>query len=143
MLRLLTTALALLLLASCATTPPQTQKLLGQHDLSLQWIGWEPQERGKATVKKAPDGTITITGRQDGNDGDFLSIDGTVTNIGPQFFTFNGTIKTRVSHLAGGRTVTRQGTQRFGIYGNRDYWRMENLNNPEDNAVDYIDIHFR
>ena len=133
----------LLFLASCATTQQDpAHKLLGKHGLSLQWIGWEPDELGTMVVQRDEQKMLTISGQQKGENGDYLTIEGFVTEVEARAFTFQGTIVTKVSHIAKGRAVVREGRQRFVIYGERDYWRMENLNNPEDGVVDYIDVHF-
>ncbi|PTY01540.1 hypothetical protein DB346_12375 [Verrucomicrobia bacterium LW23] len=118
-------------------------KLVGDHSISLQWISWS--KFGKGTVTDT-DGVLAIEGEHRGdasNPGDYMTIKGHITEVDATTFTFNGTIVTRISHIAGGEAVTRQGTYTFAITKNRPYWRMQEMNNPKDGVVDYIDIYFR
>jgi len=123
------------------TDPSAARKLEGAHDFSLQWISWDDFGRVDVTNEH---GTWKIGGRQDSKtDGDFVSIEGVITEIQPFEFTFEGDIVTQVSHIAGGQPVTRSGKMTFRITGTRQYWRLVEMQNPSDSVVDYIDIYFR
>ena len=50
---------------------------------------------------------------------------------------------TRVSHIAGGAECRRHGTFHFATKVGRKYWRMQEMDNPCDDATDYVDIYFR
>jgi hypothetical protein len=118
-------------------------KLLGEHKISLQWISWDDFGLANVTEK---DGVLYIEGEHKGgkqNPTDFLKIKGTITEVDELTFMFNGTIVTQVSHIAKGEPVTRSGVYTFAITKNRPYWRMSEMNNPNDGVVDYIDIYFR
>ena len=115
--------------------------LLGRHKLSLQWISWE--HFGTATVTESL-GVLGIKGQQKGrgND-DLLTIEGMIVSIDAKQFVFEGTITTKVSHINGGKPCVRQGDFTFKITGKRRYWRMQEMDNPCDEATDYVDIYFR
>jgi hypothetical protein len=115
--------------------------LLGRHKLSLQWISWDYF----GTVDIANRGGVyNVKGRQKGRgNGDLLTIEGNVVSIDAKQFIFEGTIVTTVSHINGGQPCTRQGDFTFKITGKRKYWRMQEIDNPCDEAADYVDIYFR
>ncbi len=115
--------------------------LLGRHMLSLQWISWD--HFGSATVTNTR-GVYRIKGEQKGRgNSDFLRIDGAITSIDAKEFTFDGTIITQISHINSGEPCTREGEFVFKITGNGKYWRLTQMDNPCDEATDYVDIFFR
>lgn len=119
------------------------QMLIGRHLLSLQWISWDHFGRATATERR---GVIYLKGRQDGrgqSKGDFVTLDGVVTEIDAKQFTFDGTIVTKISHINGGEPCERKGILNFRITGTRKYWRLQQMDNPCDQATDYVDIYFR
>ena len=115
--------------------------LIGKHKLSLQWISWD--YFGTATVTNRK-GVYSIKGEQKGRGNtDFVRIDGTITSIDAKEFKFNGKIVMQISHIFGGKPCTREGEMTFRITGKRKYWRMQEIDNPCDQAADYVDIYFR
>ena len=115
--------------------------LLGRHKLSLQWISWD--YFGSATVAKKT-GVYTINGSQKGRgNSDYLTIDGTIASIDSRQFVFEGKIEMRISHINGGKPCTREGDFTFKITGKRRYWRLMEMDNPCDQATDYVDIYFK
>lgn len=115
--------------------------LLGKHKLSLQWISWDYFGTATVTNKAA---VYSIKGSQKGRgNSDFLTIDGTIVSIDAKQFVFEGTIVMQISHINGGKLCTRQGDFIFKITGKRKYWRMQEMDNPCDEATDYVDIYFR
>lgn len=142
---------ALLCLSNCAphATGPRTvvddaktaHILLGEHDFSLQWVSWD--DFGVASVTKTS-GLWRINGRQDSKENDdYITIDGVITEISAYEFIFDGTIVTRIHHIAGGNEVIRKGLKTFRMTRGRPYWRMMEMNNPSDSVVDYIDVFVR
>lgn len=117
------------------------QMLLGAHRFSLQWISWD--YFGKATVTEK-NGSLLIKGEQRGrgND-DYVTMDGVITRVDAKEFTFEGDITTRVSHIHNGEPCKRTGEMTFRITGTRKYWRLQQMDNPCDEAADYVDIFFR
>ncbi|MCA1624602.1 MAG: hypothetical protein LC778_12545 [Acidobacteria bacterium] len=115
--------------------------LLGKHRLSLQWISWDYFGTATITDKK---GVLYLKGEQKGrgND-DFLTVDGIVTQIDEKEFKFSGKIVTKVSHLNNGEPCPRKGEMTFAITKNRRYWRLQDMRNPCDDVLDYVDIFFR
>jgi hypothetical protein len=115
--------------------------LIGRHRLSLQWISWD--YFGTATVTNKQ-GVYSIKGQQKGRgNSDLLTIEGIVVSINAKEFTFEGKITTTVSHINSGKRCVRQGDFTFKITGQRKYWRMQEIDNPCDEAADYVDIYFR
>jgi len=117
------------------------QMLVGKHKLSLQWISWDYFGTATVTEKK---GVLRLTGRQAGRGStDFVSVDGYITAVDEKEFSFKGRIVTQISHIFGGKPCTRDGEIIFRITGKRKYWRMQEIDNPCDEAADYVDIYFR
>lgn len=115
--------------------------LLGKHKLSLQWISW--QHVGAATVTNEA-AVYSIRGSQKSRDNrDLLTIEGIIVSIDAKQFVFEGKIVTQISHINGGKPCTRHGDFTFKITGKRKYWRMQEMDNPCDQATDYVDIFFR
>ena len=115
--------------------------LLGKHKLSLQWISWDYFGTATVTNKAA---VYSIKGSQKGRgNSDFLTIDGMIVSIDAKQFVFEGKIVMQISHINGGKPCERQGDFTFKITGKRKYWRLMEMNNPCDEATDYVDIYFR
>ncbi len=132
------------------------QKLLGKHKLALQWISWD--KFGSADVVDVA-GQLQLKGEQlgseqgkistsshpgtPGNTGDYLKIDGVVTEIDAKQFKFKGKILMRVSSIAGGKECKRDGVFTFALKSHPTYWRMQEIQNPCDEVVDYVDLFCR
>ena len=117
------------------------QMLVGAHRFSLQWISWDYFGKANVTEKN---GSLLIKGEQRGRGSDdYVTIDGVITRVDAKEFTFEGDIITRVSHINKGEPCKRSGEMTFRITGNRRYWRLQQMNNPCDEAADYVDIYFR
>jgi hypothetical protein len=120
-------------------SPKGKQRLLGPHRLSLQWISWD--YFGQATITE-DQGQLYLNGKQTARKGtDFMTIDGFITSVDNREFTVRGEIVTQISHINGGKTCTREGEFTFKITGKRKYWRMQQIDNPCDEAADYVDIY--
>jgi len=131
--------LALLSLTALGQTPQATrQLLLGDHLLSLQWVSWD--RFGRATVSEES-GKLKLKGEQR-KDGDYVTVEGIVTDVLPNGFRLQGKVITRVSHINQGKPCVRDGNFTFRASGARKFWRMQEMNNPCDEAADYIDIYF-
>lgn len=67
------------------------QRLRANKGLTLQWIDWD--RRGTAQVSVQPDGAWHLTGSQQSRTGPGrVVLDGTVTEVGANYFLFDGTI---------------------------------------------------
>lgn len=121
-------------------------RLVGEHLLTLQWLGFgDLSGAGRATVEEGRD-ALSIRGEQRGtgeNTGDFVRIDGRIVSATRDGFVFEGEIVTKVHHIAAGMECRRSGTFTFRATGKRRYWRMQEMDNPCDQATDYVDIYFR
>ena len=117
------------------------KNILGKHMCSLQWISWK--DFGSVTISQDSDKTIHVMGGQKSKtNSDYLEIDGTLTVINPLHLRFNGEITTCVYHINDGKPVKRKGTYNFTVAGQRRYWRMQEMTNPDDPCCDYVDIYF-
>ena len=117
------------------------RNILGKHMCSLQWISWK--DFGTVTISQASDKTVHVKGGQRSKtNSDYLQIDGTLTVINPLHLKFNGEIITCVDHINNGKPVKRKGTYNFTVAGQRRYWRMQEMTNPDDPCCDYVDIYF-
>ena len=133
-----------------AKKPAAKKSFVGNHMLSLQWISWK--KFGKAVITKGPEAnTYNITGRQGSdccdeqagrNNGDFVSIEGTIRKVDDNTLIFNGKIVTKVYHINGGNEVVREGEFTFLSTQGRKYWRLQAMENPADQCTDYVDIYF-
>ena len=113
----------------------------GTHMCSLQWISWK--KFGSVILERNPDGTLSCTGGQKSTTtDDYLKLDGVITVVNPLHLKFKGKIITCVSHINQGKPVVRDGEFNFTVAGQRRYWRMREMNNPEDGCCDYVDIYF-
>lgn len=118
------------------------KSIAGKHLLSLQWISWEKFGSVSLTALKES-GKYSCKGSQYSDDKtDWLILDGTITQIDAKHLKFEGTIKTRVSYIAGGVEQVRKGIFDFVASGKRKYWRLQQMDNPGDVCVDYVDIYF-
>lgn len=115
--------------------------VLGKHLLTLQWISWD--YFGAATVTER-NGVMRLKGEQKQRSGsDYVRLDGTITEINAKDFIFDGEIEMRVSHINGGEPCKRTGEMTFAITQKRRYWRLQQMDNPCDEATDYVDIYLR
>ena len=117
------------------------KNILGKHMCSLQWISWK--DFGTVTISQDSDKTIHVKGGQKSKtNSDYLEIDGTLTVVNPLHLQFTGEIITCVDHINNGKPVKRKGTYNFTVAGQRRYWRMQEMTNPDDPCCDYVDIYF-
>jgi hypothetical protein len=121
-------------------------RLVGDHMLTLQWLGWgDLSGAGKLVVEDAGD-TLPMRGEQRGTGesaDDYVRIDGRIVSASRDGFVFEGDILTRVHHIANGSECRRSGTFTFKATGKRRYWRLQEMQNPCDSATDYVDVYFR
>lgn len=121
------------------------QFVLGNHVLTLQWLQ-NHNSVGKAKIFKK-DGTLTLDGYQEEHyEGslNYMKIDGTVKIINPKVLEFYGKIITRINYINNGVPYERKGRFILKAWGNRKYWRMQKMTQPdgEHTVTDYIDIFF-
>lgn len=126
--------------------PAARARLVGEHMLTLQWLGWgDLSGAGKLVVEDAGD-TLSMRGEQRGtgeNADDYLRIDGRIVAASRDGFVFEGEILTRVHYIANGSECRRSGRFTFKATGKRRYWRLQEMQNPCDTATDYVDVYFR
>jgi hypothetical protein len=129
--------------------PARGQDLVGEHGLTLQWIGWDVADWGRATITER-DGVLFLEGEQRGRrdeegnvmETDFLRVSGRIVARQPNGFTLEGEVVTRVHYIADGAECRRRGTFHFVARPGKRYWRMQERSNPCDRVVDYVDVYF-
>lgn len=113
-------------------------RLLNNKGLTLQWIDWN--SRGAAIVSR--DGELwKLRGTQaDAKGSGRLFLDGTITEIGADYFTFEG--KIRIADTPDkGRLCERDKVWHFAITQKRSYYRLREFEWC-DGLTDYVDIYF-
>lgn len=114
------------------------ERLIRNEGASLQWISWE--ERGPVWVGVTETGHWSLLAGQEGSDGGLLDLEGFITEIGKDYFIFEGTIK-----MLGTPDKERQCNTtkqwRFAVTQNRSYYRLREFEWC-DYLTDYIDIYF-
>lgn len=114
------------------------RRLLANKGLTLQWIDWD--HRGSVLITREG-GVWKLHGRQAGANGPgLLALDGKITEIGADYFTFQGKISITDTPDVG-RTCSAEKTWRFAITQNRRYYRLREFEWC-DELTDYIDIYF-
>jgi len=138
---------ATFLIPTMASAESSTETLvLGNHVMTLQWLQ-NNKGIGKAKIFKK-DGIIHIDGYQEENYKghlNFMSIKGTISILGPKELEFSGKIRTKINYLNNGVPYERSGKFLLKAWGNRKYWRMQNMVEPDGKhtVADYIDIYFQ
>jgi len=113
-------------------------RLMRNEGVTLQWIGWE--ERGPAWVAITEGGYWSLLAEQNGEAGERLDLEGFITEIGPDYFLFNGTIK-MLGTPETDRLCNTTREWRFEVTQNRSYYRLREFEWC-DYLTDYIDIYF-
>ncbi|MFB5945923.1 hypothetical protein [Albibacterium profundi] len=114
----------------------------GTHYLTLQWISWD--ELGEAEIEYLGDNKYSIVGEQRNPDNnDYLKINGTLEPISDKKLIFEGIVESQIEHLNQGEPCLKEGPIIFESTKNREYWRMQDMENCEGGmVVDYVDIYF-
>jgi hypothetical protein len=118
------------------------QKLLGQHAMTLQWLGTGTLRDAGSAKMIDEEGNWHLVGQEEAKEG-HVSLDGVVTEVDATTFAFTGKIITNVSFINQGKDCPRNGDFTFAKKANRRYWRLQQIDNPRDDAADYIDIYLR
>lgn len=127
------------LLAQAETKPlsEEEKKLIGKHQLRLQWLN----SMGTATIYEE-NGILKIVGEHTETDG-FVKVNGEIKYLNDKEFVLIGTVSTKSSIVNNGEVCERSGEFNFKSTKGRQYWRMQQMDNCEGNmVVDYVDIFF-
>jgi hypothetical protein len=121
---------------------PDNPIRVGEHNFTLQWIGWETP--GKVDIVHLENNKYNIIGKQESNkDEDYVSIDGELTVLDDKTLLFEGKLVSRVSFINEGNPCVRTEPLHFRVTGSRKYWRLQEKQSCEgENTVDYVDIYF-
>ena len=110
------------------------KKILGKKKLSLQL----DENFGSVTIA-IKDDIYTIRGEQTTKD-TYLFIKGWISCIKTRYFIFIGEITSKGSYLD--KPCVRKGRFTFAITKNRSFWRLQEMSNPRNQYIDYVDIYF-
>jgi len=113
-------------------------RLMRNEGVTLQWNGWD--ERGAVWVGVTKSGHWSLLGGQQGANGGSLDLEGFITEIGPDYFIFQGTIK-MIGTPDSDRLCNTTKQWRFAVTQNRSYYRLREFEWC-DYLTDYIDIYF-
>ena len=115
------------------------QRLRRNKGLTLQWIDWNT--RGHAHVTVSRGGAWALRGAQAEAGGPGrLFLEGRVTEIGRDYFLFDGLV--RIADTPDrGRLCEKRDLWRFAVTQNRKFWRIRAFEWC-DGLTDYIDIYF-
>lgn len=117
------------------------QQLLGEHKLTVQWIGWDDLAQA-GTVRIDPaGGVLAVMGTQLGED-KRLDIAGHITALVEDGFVFEGAITLQDMQGPDIQTCVRSGRMHFTTRGIRQYWRLQQMQSPCGVETDYVDIYF-
>ncbi len=120
------------------TDQAAADRLFGNSGVTLQWIGWE--KRGPVFIAIDEDGVWWFNAEHKGEGDARLKLEGRISEIGADYFLFQGEIK--VAGAPGAERFCRENREwRFGITQNRKYWRLREFEWC-DRLTDYIDIYF-
>lgn len=123
---------------------PPTEKpyptLPGKHALTLHWISWE--KPGSVMILPGEAGWYSIQGRQNGDKGHYLIVNGKIRPINARELEFEGKIEHNVHPANGSEPCIRTGKQFFKATGTRKYWRLQNMISCDSTTTDYVDIYF-
>jgi hypothetical protein len=151
MIRFLTVPAALLLLG--ASAPPLSrsageptrildrtaaERLRANKGVTLQWIDWNRRGSAKVNVTGGV-WTLRAAQAQAGGPGRLI-LEGRVTEIGRDYFLFDGLVRITDTPDAG-RQCEKHDTWRFAVTQNRRYWRIRTFEWC-DQLTDYVDIYF-
>ena len=110
--------------------------------ISLQWIGMGTEAQGNASLSKQNDGWFTIKGEQTNTNNEFLKINGKLKRIDANNISFTGTIITYIKSNNAGAPCEKIGKQTFFKKGDRNYYRLQNMENCEGGRLlDYVDLY--
>lgn len=114
------------------------QRLRANKGLTLQWIDWNRRGTARVTVSG---GVWTLRGEQAERGGPGrLRLDGKVTEIGRDYFLFDGTVSITDTPDKG-RQCSKHDVWRFAVTQNRRYWRIRTFEWCDD-LTDYVDVYF-
>ncbi len=119
--------------------PTMAERLFGNTGITVQWIGWE--ERGRTWIAVDNQGYWLLMGEHKGEDGGILELEGFVTEIGSDYFIYDGTVKILGTPDRDRLCNVSKRGWRFGITQNRKYWRLREFEWC-DRLTDYVDIYF-
>lgn len=114
------------------------ERLMRNEGVTLQWIGWE--KRGPAWVAVAETGHWLLMAGQYAEDAGTLDLEGFITEIGKDYFVFEGTIK-MYGAPDEDRFCRETKSWRFEVTQNRSYYRLREFEWC-DGLTDYIDLYF-
>lgn len=114
------------------------QRLRANKGVTLQWIDWNARGSAHVSVNGGA-WTLRAAQAEAGGPGR-LFLEGKITEIGRDYFMFDGTV--RITDTPDkGRSCEKRDVWRFAVTQNRRYWRIRTFEWCDD-LTDYVDIYF-
>ena len=117
------------------------QQLLGEHKLTVQWIGWDDLDHA-GTVMITPAGSVLAVNGSQVDGGQRLDLAGHITGLVEDGFVFEGAITLQGEDNNRAGPCVRSGRMHFTTRGIRQYWRLQQMLSPCGPQTDYVDIYF-
>lgn len=114
------------------------ERLRTVQGITLQWIDWD--QRGDVHVTVNERGVWSLAGDQIEESGAGVRLDGVITEIGTNYFLFDGMVQIADTPHAG-RACEARKLWRFEATQRRAYYRLREFEWC-DYLTDYIDIYF-
>ncbi|MFU7527521.1 hypothetical protein [Qipengyuania sp. ASV99] len=114
------------------------ERLRSVQGITLQWIDWD--RRGDVAVSADRDGVWRLSGEQLDESGAGVRVDGVITEIGADYFKFEGRVQIADTPDRG-RSCDATKVWRFEATQRRAYYRLREFEWC-DYLTDYIDIYF-
>lgn len=127
-----------------APESPADKILVGKHNITLQWIGWNIP--GSAVIEKGDNDWYSIKARQESKTG-YLIVDGKlkpgeISDGKILKLKFDGLIEYKEETINNNKPCSKRGEQEFISTQGRKYWRLQNMLNCDGITTDYVDIYF-
>lgn len=113
---------------------------MDSHYFSLQWISWDYYGKVEFSKGESDNTYIAKGGQKSENNDDYIEIEGVITPVNEKHLMFDSVIISKVYHM--NKACKREGIFNFKAFGERKYWRLQEIVNPCDSGADYIDIFF-
>lgn len=137
--------LCFVMVFSCnATNNKQSSgDFVGRHPLTLHWINTDLRKAGVVEIKR-DNNSLQLYGSQVGQGeakGDYISIQGVITDYSNGTFSLTGKIITHLRFDNGGLPCVMTGKFTFKKSHGKKYWRLQESKSLCSTTTNYIDIY--
>lgn len=118
-------------------------QFIGLHPLTLHWIDTDLNNAGEVNIRRY-NGVLQLSGTQVGkgdNKGDYISIQGVITEYSESLFKLTGEIVTRLRFDNCGLPCVMNGEFFFKKSNGKKYFRLQESKSACSTTTNYIDIY--